>query len=286
MAAGRSPQKPRLPRSSSVAAAPLNAAQMASPSYRMAALDQSFLLGESMRGVRFLLEFAKTDEALRAWGVRSTIVIFGSARVAEDGPGRQAAWYDQARTLGRLISQHGGAIRQSSAQRDNVVATGGGPGIMEAANRGAADAGAPSIGYNITLPHEQEPNGYSTPELTFRFHYFAMRKMHLAMRANALVVFPGGFGTLDELFEILTLRQTDKAPRIPVVLFDEAYWRSVISFDSLLEHGMISADDLSLFSFAESAEEAWRQLLEGGVSPGSDIELTQDQKPSVEPTPG
>src|SRR5690606_37359014 len=128
--------------------------------------------------------------------------------------------------------------------------TGGGPGIMEAANRGAIDAGAPSIGFNVSLPHEQQPNAFTTPDLTFQFHYFGMRKMHLAMRANALVVFPGGFGTLDELFEILTLRQTDKAPPIPVVLFDEAYWRSVIAFDVLLSHGMIEARDLDIMAFA------------------------------------
>ena len=139
---------------------------------------------------------------------------------------------------------------------------------MEAANRGASDVGAPSIGFNITLPHEQEPNAYSTPELTFRFHYFAMRKMHLAMRANALVVFPGGFGTFDELFEILTLRQTDKSQLIPVVLFDEAYWRSVINFDNLLAAGMIAAKDLQLFRFADSPEQVWSELLAGGLSVG------------------
>jgi uncharacterized protein (TIGR00730 family) len=136
---------------------------------------------------------------------------------------------------------------------------------MEAANRGAYDVGAPSIGFNITLPHEQEPNPYSTPELTFRFHYFAMRKMHLAMRANALVVFPGGFGTLDELFEILTLRQTGKVPSLPIVLFDKTYWQSVIKFDALLEHGMVSETDRSLVHFAESAEEVWATLVGNGL---------------------
>jgi len=248
-----------------------NSAQMASPSYRLAALDPDFLLGESMRGVRFLLEFAKADEALRAWGVRSTIVTFGSARIHEGGPGRAGFWYDQARAFGRLASQAGGALSPSPV-RDNVIATGGGPGLMEAANRGAHDVGAPSVGFNITLPHEQEPNAYSTPALTFRFHYFAMRKMHLAMRANALVVFPGGFGTLDELFEIMTLRQTGKAPPIPVVLFDEAYWRSVISFETMLEHGMINRADCDLFRFAESAEGVWAELLAGGLKPGETVE--------------
>jgi uncharacterized protein (TIGR00730 family) len=251
-----------------------NAAQMASPSFRPAALDTDFLLGDSMRGVRFLLEFAKADEAMKAWGVRSTIVVFGSARVREDGPGRAPFWYDQARAFGRLASEKGGALSPSPV-RDNVIATGGGPGIMEAANRGAHDVGAPSVGLNIGLPHEQEPNAYSTPALTFRFHYFAMRKMHLAMRANALVVFPGGFGTLDELFEILTLRQTGKAPPIPVVLFDEAYWRAVINFDALAEHGMITPSDLDLFKFAENAEGIWSALLACGLKPGESIETDQ-----------
>ncbi|MDP3868587.1 LOG family protein [Phenylobacterium sp.] len=242
-----------------------NAAQLISPAYRLAALDQDFLLSSSMRGVRFLLEFSKVDEALTAWGVRSTLVVFGSARIAENGPGRQAEWYAAARAFSGLVSQRGGAIHTADRLRDNVIATGGGPGIMEAANRGAADVGAPSIGFNISLPHEQGPNPYSTPELTFRFHYFAMRKMHLAMRANALVVFPGGFGTLDELFEILTLRQTDKSPRIPVVLFDETYWRSVINFDALVEAGMVDAADLEIFRFAGSAEEIWAELLACGL---------------------
>ena len=246
----------------------LNAAQMASPSYRMAAMDQDFLLGDSMRGVRFLMEYAKPEEALRAWGVRSTIVVFGSARIREG-----QRWYDEARAFGRLASEWGGALRGVIGQpRDNVIATGGGPGIMEAANRGAVDVGAPSIGFNITLPHEQEPNAYSTPELTFRFHYFAMRKMHLAMRANALVVFPGGFGTFDEMFELLTLRQTGKAPPVPIVLVDKAYWTAVIGFDALVEHGMIAREDLDLISFAEDAEGVWRELLARGLRPNENIE--------------
>ena len=244
---------------------PSNAAHLASPSYRLAALDQDFLLGDSMRGARFMLEYAKAEEELRRWGVRSTIVVFGSARVKEDGPANHARWYAEARAFGRLASERGGALLTDHHPRDNVIATGGGPGAMEAANRGAHEAGAPSIGFNITLPHEQEPNPFSTPELTFRFHYFAMRKMHLAMRANALVVFPGGFGTLDELFELLTLRQTGKSPPIPVVLFDRAYWTSLIDFNVLVENGTCSAEDLGLFEFADSAAEAWAALLRGGV---------------------
>lgn len=238
---------------------------MASPSYRLAALDQDFLLGDSMRGVRFLLEFAKAEDALRAWGIISTIVVFGSARVAPDGPGRQSAWYDAARNFSRLASEAGGALQDGPEGRHNVIATGGGPGIMEAANRGAYEAGAPSIGFNITLPHEQVPNPYSTPDLTFQFHYFAMRKMHLAMRARALVIFPGGFGTLDELFELLTLRQTDKSPPIPIVLFDKAYWSQVINFEALAEHGMIAPQDLDLFGFAETPEQIWDLLRANGL---------------------
>jgi uncharacterized protein (TIGR00730 family) len=251
--------------------------QMQSPSYRLAALDRDFLLGDSMRGVRFLLEFAKADEALRAAGIRSTLVVFGSARVRENGPARHANWYAQARAFGRLASERGGALANHSPQRDNVIATGGGPGIMEAANRGAADCGAMSVGFNITLPHEQRPNTWSTPALSFRFHYFAMRKMHLAMRANALVVFPGGFGTLDELFEMLTLRQTDKAPRIPVVLVDREYWQSIINFEQFVAHGMIDRADLDLFGFAEDAEGIWRELLARGLQPHASIELAADQ---------
>jgi uncharacterized protein (TIGR00730 family) len=159
-----------------------------------------------------------------------------------------------------------GALQHSYGQpRNNVIATGGGPGIMEAANRGAADVDAPSIGFNITLPMEQEPNAYSTPELTFRFHYFAMRKMHLAMRANALAVFPGGFGTMDELFEMLTLQQTHKAPAMPVVLFGRKFWNSVLDFDALVEFGTVDQADLALFDIVDTAEEAWSALIRRGL---------------------
>jgi uncharacterized protein (TIGR00730 family) len=239
--------------------------QTSSPSYRLAALDKDFLLGDSMRGTRFLLEYAKADEQLRAWGVRSTIVVFGSARVREDGPGDAARWYAEARTFGRIASERGGALCQEDGLRDNVIATGGGPGIMEAANRGAVESGAPTVGFNITLPREQVPNAWTTPMLTFRFHYFAMRKMHLAMRANALVVFPGGFGTFDELFEMLTLRQTGKVPHLPVVLACESYWRSIINFEQMVAHGMIEAQDLTLFRYAEDAEGIWQALLDQGL---------------------
>ena len=240
--------------------------QMNSPSYRLPALDQDFLLSDSMRGVRFLLEYSKAEEALRLWGVRSTIVVFGSARIHEGGAGHHARWYDEARAVGRIVSERGGALVSNGTFRDNVIATGGGPGIMAAANRGAAEVGAPSIGFNITLPHEQEPNAYSTPELTFRFHYFAMRKMHLAMHAAALVVFPGGFGTLDELFEIVTLRQTGKMPYCPIVLMDRAYWQRLIDVEVMVEEGFIRAEDKALFAFAETAEEAWTVLERQGLT--------------------
>ncbi len=239
--------------------------QRQSPSYRLPSLDQDFLLSDSMRGVRFMLEYAKAEEALRAHGIRSTIVVFGSARVSEGGDAKRRRWYAEARAFGRIASERGGALSPDNGVHDNVIATGGGPGIMEAANRGACDAGALSVGFNIQLPHEQTPNKYSTPDLTFQFHYFAMRKMHLAMRANALVIFPGGFGTLDEMFEILTLHQTGKVSRLPVVLFDKAYWTKVISFEAMLEADMIEPLDLKLFQFADSAEEIWARLLALGM---------------------
>jgi uncharacterized protein (TIGR00730 family) len=232
------------------------ARQLNSPSYRIAALDEAFILSDSQRGLRFQLEYEKAEEVLRAWGIISSVVVFGSARVKEDGPKDQAAWYREARRLGRLVSETGGALSARHEGLHNVIATGGGPGLMEAANRGAYDVGAPNIGYNITLPHEQLPNPYTTPDLTFRFHYFAMRKMHIVMRARALVVFPGGFGTFDELFEILTLGQTGKMQPITVILFDRKFWRTMVNFQHLVDAGLIAAADLGLFDFADSAEEA------------------------------
>jgi uncharacterized protein (TIGR00730 family) len=237
-----------------------NARQLASPSFLLPALDQEFLLGDSTRGVRFLLEYAKAEEILRHWRICSTIVVFGSARIPRDSP-----WYDTARSFSYLASEKGGAKELRDGFRHNVIATGGGPGVMEAANRGASEAGAPSIGFNITIPLEQEPNAFSTPDLTFQFHYFAMRKMHLAMRAAALIVFPGGFGTFDELFEILTLRQTNKMPDIPIVLVDRAYWTSVVNFKEMLGRGMIAPRDIELFSFAETADEIWNAASASGL---------------------
>ena len=251
-----------------------NSAQKNSPSFRLAALDPDFLLGDSMRGVRLQIEYEKAEERLRAWTVRSTVVVFGSARArpaAGASPvvaGPAARWYDVARRFGRIVSERGGALLSDHGIRDNVIATGGGPGIMEAANRGAADAGAPSIGFNIGLPREQEPNAYSTPDLTFQFHYFAIRKLHFAMRANALVAFPGGFGTLDELFEVLTLIQTGKMPRVPILLFDKSYWTNVVNFAKLAEVKTIDRADLDLFCYADDAESGWQELLGRGLRTG------------------
>jgi uncharacterized protein (TIGR00730 family) len=251
---------------------PDNSLQKNSNAYRLPALDPDFLLGDSMRGVRLQLEYAKAEERLRAWIVRSTIVVFGSARVLPGGsgdarvstatlpprtlprPGDQSArWYEEARRFGQVASERGGALISHDGVRDNVIATGGGPGIMEA---------------NIGLPHEQEPNAYSTPDLTFQFHYFAVRKLHFAMRANALVAFPGGFGTLDELFELLALLQTRKMPPVPVVLVDRSYWTRVINFETLAQERMIDRDDLDLFSYAEDGEGAWQELVRRGVKAG------------------
>jgi uncharacterized protein (TIGR00730 family) len=239
--------------------------QLRSKSYLLAVEDQDFLLRDELRLIRFALEYAKAELALRDWGVRSTVVVFGSARVRPGSGHPLEAWYEVAREFGRLVSLYGGALRPDNGKRDNVIATGGGPGLMEAANRGASDVGAPSIGFNITLPREQAPNPFSTPELTFRFHYFAMRKMHLAMRANALAVFPGGFGTMDELFEILTLQQTEKAPTIPVVLVGREYWRNVVRFEALAAEGMVDEADLNLFDIVDTATEAWNALVRRGL---------------------
>jgi len=264
---------------------PDSADQPRNRAYLLPVEDTEFLLRDEMRGTRFMLEYEKAELSLRDWGVRSTVIVFGSARTPspEQAEAELAAaigagavvqaerrvelsrYYTEARNFGRIVSERGGALCADGGLRDNVIATGGGPGIMEAANRGAADAGAPSIGFNISLPREQQPNPYSTPELTFQFHYFAMRKMHFAMRANALVAFPGGFGTLDELFEVLTLEQTRKAPPVPIVLLGRDYWRRIVNFDALVENGVIDAADLTLFSFADTAEEAWAELLRRGL---------------------
>ena len=242
---------------------PSNKLQMENPAYRLPVLDRDFVLGDSTRGIRFQLEYMKAEENLRARNVESTVVVFGSARIR---PGDGSGWYEAAQEFARICSEKGGAKDGTSKPRHNVIATGGGPGIMEAANRGAHDVGAPSIGYNITLPREQEPNPYSTPDLTFRFHYFAMRKMHFAMRAAALAVFPGGFGTLDELFELLTLRQTGKMTKaLPVVLYDSKFWKTAINFEHFAKSGLVGPKDLDLFTFADTPQGVWDELIKLGL---------------------
>jgi len=236
--------------------------QTRSHAYRLAFHDPEFMCRDEVRPVRLQLELLKPQLALDARGVRSTVVLFGSSRIP--APDRQTAsagarltelahYYEEARRFARLCSE---ACLKSGCAHYMVV-TGGGPGIMEAGNRGAADAGAPSIGLNIVLPHEQVPNGHITPDLCFHFHYFAIRKMHLLMRARAAAFFPGGFGTMDELFETLTLVQTQRMARIPVLLFGEAFWREIVNWDALCEIGTVSREDLNLIRFVETADEAW-----------------------------
>ena len=249
-------------------------------SYRLAFTDQAFLLREELRPVRMQLELLKPELVLNEAGITATVVIFGSARLlppdvaaqrlaaAEAGSDAQtlararmalqmSQYYEEARAFAALVTY-------ASKKLDEriVVVTGGGPGAMEAGNRGASEAGGPSIGLNIVLPHEQAPNPYITPRLCFQFHYFALRKMHFLMRSVALVCFPGGFGTLDELFEVMTLTQTGKVRKRPIVLVGREFWRKLINFDWLVETGMIAATDLELFHFVDSAEEAWQILVQ------------------------
>ncbi|KUO66024.1 MAG: 3-isopropylmalate dehydrogenase [Alphaproteobacteria bacterium BRH_c36] len=243
--------------------------------------DIAFLLRDEMRGHRLALEYERAELELKDHHIRSTVVVFGSSRTkatealfddVESGPVDRTgcpglhAWYEEARTFGRIITERGGALSPVGGFRDNVITTGGGPGLMEAANRGASEAGGPSIGFNIRLPTEQKPNKYITPELNFHFHYFAVRKMHFAMRANALAVFPGGFGTLDELFEILTLKQTRTTRGMPVLLFCKEYWRTVVNFEALVTYGTISREDLALFDIVDTAEEGWDRMVERGLT--------------------
>ncbi len=258
-----------------------------SPSYRVAYKDVDFLSGPELRATRMELELLKAELTLREHGVCSTVVVFGSTRIAEPAvarkrlelaelqladtpsdPRRQRAvararqilakshYYETAQRFAELVS----TACQHDGPSDYVVVTGGGPGIMEAANRGAHQCGAKSIGLNIRLPHEQVPNPYISPELCFQFHYFALRKFHFILRAKALVVFPGGFGTLDELFDALTLRQTGRMQEIPIVMFGRDYWQRVVDFEHLANEGTIDDADLDLFRYAETAEEAWNMI--------------------------
>lgn len=253
-------------------------AQTQSKSYKLAFQDTEFLLREELRPVRFQLELLKPEMLLDEAKVASTLVVYGSARIpapeqadallaaATDDRSRTIAerlkanshYYDEARKLGQLASSCG--IKDEHGNRHFVVCSGGGPSIMEAANRGARDMGADTIGLNIVLPHEQAPNAYVTPDLSFQFHYFALRKMHFLLRARAVAVFPGGFGTFDEFFELLTLVQTGKIEPMPILLFGKAFWERVVNFEELMLEGVISPKDLDLFQFVETAEEAWREI--------------------------
>lgn len=271
--------------------------QTSSPAYRLSYADPDFLLRDELRATRLQLEYLKPEILQRERGITGTVVMFGSARIpspedaavlletaeraAAESPGDLEAamkaraakalagksrYYEEARRLARMISGAPGEQVSSGTRRSPrgpyrvVVVTGGGPGIMEAANRGADEVGAESVGLNIVLPFEQRPNSYITPYLCFNFHYFALRKMHFMMRAVALVVFPGGFGTLDELFEVLCLIQTKKVKPMPVLLFCREYWERIINFAALVEEGVINPGDLDIFSYVDTADEAWAQL--------------------------
>jgi uncharacterized protein (TIGR00730 family) len=253
--------------------------QTQSPAYKLAFRDTDFLLREELRPVRFQLELLKCEMMLDEARIGSTLVCYGSARIpapeeAEAAlatattPERKAVierlvakskYYDEARKLGRIASECGIVEK---GMRQFVVCSGGGPSIMEAANRGAADVGAETIGLNIVLPHEQAPNIYVTPDLAFQFHYFALRKMHFLLRARAVAVFPGGFGTLDEFMELLTLIQTGKMKPIPILLFGAEFWNKVINFQALADEGVINHEDLNLFHWVETAEDAWAKIAE------------------------
>lgn len=240
-------------------------AQTQAPAYKLAFTDSDFMCREELRPVRLQLELLKPEMMLDEYGVNSTIVLFGGARIPEPSKKDTARtetladlsrFYDEAREFSRLMTLKS----NESGGKEDVVVTGGGPGVMEAGNRGAVDAGGVSIGLNIVLPFEQAPNEYVTPDLCFNFHYFAIRKMHFLMRAKAICVFPGGFGTMDELFEALTLIQTGRMQRVPFLLFGREFWESIINWDALADAGTISAEDLDLFRFVETGAEAMEQI--------------------------
>jgi uncharacterized protein (TIGR00730 family) len=247
---------------------------------RLAFADPEFLVRPETRGIRFQLEMLKPDLGQAEHGIESTVVVFGSARFSSPETAQAAVkqaqlsgdpaalvlakrqlhnshYYDQARLFAQLVASHSAERRRPERL---FIATGGGPGIMEAANRGAHEMGSLSVGLNIVLPREQTTNPYVSPELSYKFHYFALRKMHFVMRAKALVAFPGGFGTLDELFEIITLVQTRKAKPVPIILFGSDYWKRMINFDVMIEEGVITVQDLSLFTYADDADTAWNTI--------------------------
>ena len=258
--------------------------QTAHPAYRLAYADMDFLCREELRPIRLQLELLKPGMLLDEANVKSTVVMFGGARIPEPGGDPWAAhnetqaenlraasrYYQEARNFARVVSEHS----LKSGGSEFVICTGGGPGVMEAGNRGANDVGAKSIGLNIVLPHEQAPNPYVTPELSFNFHYFAIRKMHFLMRARAICIFPGGFGTMDEMFEALTLIQTGRMEQVPFLLFGKAFWEEVVNWKALAESGTISDEDLELFRFVDTADEAveiietWQPLAKRTEIPG------------------
>ena len=275
------------------------AAILASPTYRSSDDDPDFLARDESRGIRLQLDYLKAELLLEESGIHHTVVVFGSTRIAEPGAAakrvdelaaalvaapddaeiaRQIAvarrilaksrYYDVAREFGHLVASTDRRYRGHRL----VVTTGGGPGIMEAANRGAFDAGAKTVGLNITLPREQFPNPYVTPELCFRFHYFALRKLHFLLRAKALVAFPGGFGTFDELFELLTLMQTRTIKPMPVVLVGEEYWHGAVDFDYLVDEGVVDREDRDLFWFAETAQDIWDGILSWHAANGEPLQ--------------
>ena len=272
------PQDPRLAQAWEILQAQRDLGLSLDPdSNRLAFADPEFLLRRETRGIRFQLELLKPDLEMQSRGIEHTIVVFGSARyrsleaanqiLREARAGgdpkaiaqaqvlvRNAPYSEQARAFGRLVAERGALLPASERL---YVCTGGGPGIMEAANRGAFEAGGISVGLNIALPHEQQPNPYITPGLSFKFHYFALRKMHFMMRAKALVAFPGGFGTLDELFETLTLVQCKKSKPVPIVLFGTEHWKRLLNLNVLVEEGAISPEDLDLFTCVDSVDQAW-----------------------------
>lgn len=249
------------------------------PAYQLAFLDSEFLLRDELRPVRFQLELLKPEMLLEEAKIGSTLVMYGSARIPSldqvdalratvDSPERQkvvdrlidkAKYYEESRKLAQKASA---CAVVEKGMRQFVVCSGGGPSIMEAANRGAYEVGAESVGLNIVLPHEQAPNTYVTPGLSFQFHYFALRKMHFLMRARAVAVFPGGFGTFDEFFELLTLIQTGKMKPVPILLFGKEFWNKVVNFEALADEGVINHDDLKLFRWCETADEAWSHIVD------------------------
>lgn len=288
-------QSPKPPEDDPYAPARVNTL-LNSDGYRRADKDLDFLAHGGMRGVRLQIDYLKPELLLEENNIDNTIVVFGGTRICEPGVARRrvealtqalavdstnkhvarrlavaerildkSRYYDVAREFGRLVS----ASQNPAGGPRAVVMTGGGPGIMEAANRGAFDIGEKSVGLNISLPHEQYPNPYISPELCFSFHYFSMRKLHFLLRAKALVAFPGGFGTFDELFEVLTLIQTRKIAPMPVVLVGETFWRNAVNFDFLIDEGVIDEEDRDLFWFAETAEDIWTSILQWHGADGS-----------------